>query len=133
MHVFKHQNEQLEKNLNEKSNEISNKPTRTTDSNIYSDFMSSLVSVYLDTHLQFKAIDQQSSQLDAHTNKSKLEEVLCLNAFYLLGMCLFFNCIIWMFWWFSFKDSCVYYVCNCVLQMNSLSESNISYLVPILR
>ena len=76
------------------------------------DFMSPLLSIYLDVNLMVKARSRLFKVIEFKTKK--LKKFLCLNLFYLV-------------------DSCVYYACNTVLRMKSLNSSNLEYVLPIIR
>ena len=76
------------------------------------DFMSPLLSIYLDVNLMIKARSRLFKVIEFKTKK--LKKFLCLNLFYLV-------------------DSCVYYACNTVLRMKSLNSNNFEYILPIIR
>ena len=107
MHRFKECFERISEN-----SDVINSQKVTSDSKLcYYDYMAALVSIYLDISLNLKAKLKRYKIYEFR--KKNLKETLCVNTYFLL-------------------DSFIYYIVNCLLQMNSINAENLMYIIPII-
>lgn len=106
---------------------------RTKKKMSYYDYMAAYVSIYLDISVELE-IKVQNSKLTNINYDHLSEQELCTNTFYLLGNFTELrklqhkkNFI------FFLLDSCVYYVCNALLQLKNFENSKLNFLFPIVQ
>lgn len=108
MHRFKESFEQISNN---KNIETHPKNDSSRSKLCYYDYMSALVSIYLDISLNLKSKLKRYNIYEFR--KKNFKQTLCVNTYFLL-------------------DSLAYYISNALLQMNSINADNLKYIIPII-
>lgn len=98
----------------------------------YYDYMSAFISIYIDISIELKFKIERFKLIDIN-QKHLSSEDLCLNTFCLLGKYIIhkLKLNLRLYNKNQLKDSCVYYVCNSILQLKSLNKENLTILIPI--